>query len=428
VQASRPETELLLCCARTDRSSETVARIETLLQERVDWEHLLRTAHRHGIAPLLYWHLDTTRLDCVPESALARLRDHSRANGLRNLFLTRELLRILKEFKVHRIPAVPYKGPTLAASVYGNLALREFYDLDILVHQHDVPKAKEVLASIGYQARYRLTSTQEAAFLRSQHEHPFRRHDGKCVVELQWRIAERHFFPLDTERLWERLDRIPLGYNTVLNLSSEDMLLILCVHGAMHAWERLEWICDVAELIRVRREDIGWEQLMAQANAVGGERMLLLGLFLASELLGAALPEKVSQRVRADPTVKALAQQIREQLFRDIKRPAGFLEGYEGATTAFPLYLKVRERLPDKIRYCIRTVTALTGEDWELLPLPRFLFPFYYILRMIRLTGKYGPKILKRFLRADVLRKRAGRVTDAGVYSALRRLSAHSGK
>jgi hypothetical protein len=317
---------------------------------------------------------------------------------LRNLFLTGELLRVLNALEAREIPAIPYKGPALAASVYGNLALREFHDLDILVHRHDVPKAKEVLASIGYQARYRLTSTQEAAFLRSQHEHPFVRHDGKSVVELHWGIAERHFFPLDTERLWERLDRIPLGDDTVLNLSSEDMLLILCVHGATHAWERLEWICDVAELIRVRQEDIGWEQLMAQANVLGGERMLLLGLFLAREFLGATLPEKVSQRVRADPKVKALAEQIREQLFREIKRPAEFLEGYEGATTAFHLYLKLRERLPDKIRYCVRAVTALGGEDWELLPLPRFLFPFYYVLRTIRLTGKYGPKILKRLL------------------------------
>jgi len=398
VHIRRPEIELLLCCARTVRSPETAAHIRALLQEGIDWEYLLRTARRHGVAPLLYWHLDATCSDAVPKNAFDHLRDHFRANGLRNLFLTGELVRLLNAFEAREISAIPYKGPALAASVYGNLALREFNDLDILVRRHDVPKAKEVLASMGYQARYRLTRTQETGFLRSQREHPFRREDGKCVVELHWEIAEKYFFPIDTERLWERLSRISLAGNSVLNLSPEDMLLILCTHGAKHAWERLEWICDVAELIRAHRENIGWEQLLAQARGLSNERTLLLGLFLASDLLGAVLPKKVSQRVRADPTVKGLAERTYEQLFRETDRPAGLLEGHEGAPVFHSLHLEVRERLRDKLRYWSRRAAALRGEDWELVTLPKFLFPFYYVLRAIRMSGKYGPRILKRFL------------------------------
>lgn len=397
VPVSRPEAELLLRCARTTRSPEAADRIRALLREGMDWEYLLRTAHRHGMAPLLCWHLDAICPEAVPKNAIDSLQSHFRSNSLRNLFLTGELLRLLNVFEAHGIPAVPYKGPALAASIYGNLALRQFYDLDILVHRHDVPKAKEALASVGYQARYRLTSAQEAAFLRSECEHPFMRVDGKSIVELHWGVAEKHFFPLDTERLWGRLNRIPLGGGTILNLSPEDMLLILCVHGSRHAWERLEWICDVAELVRVC-QDIEWERVMAQASALGGERMLFLGLLLASDLLGAALPERVSQRVRADPTLKALAGRIREQLFRETKRPAGILEGYEGAPAFHTLHLKLRERLRDKIRYFVLKAVTLRGEDWKLVPLPAFLFPFYYVLRPIRLIGKYGSKVLKHLL------------------------------
>jgi len=373
-------------------------RIEALLQEDIDWEYLLRMAHRHKVAPLLYWHLDATCPEAVPENAFGRLRAHFRANSLRNLFLTKELLGIVNIFGAHGIPVVPYKGPALAASVYGNLMLREFNDLDVLVHRHDVPKAKELLASMGYQARYQLSHAQEAAFLRSQCEHPFKRKDGKSVVELHWEITDRHFFSFDTERLWSRLNRIPLGDDIVLNLSPEDMLLILCVHGSKHAWERLGWICDVAELVRVH-QDMEWERIMAQASALGGQRMLLLGLFLAGDLLGTVLPGKVSQVVRTEPTAKALAKQLREQLFQETDYPAGFPQVHKGEAPAFhTLHLKARERLRDKIRYCVRKATTLSGEDWELLPLPKFLFPLYYVLRPIRLTKKYGPEILKRFL------------------------------
>jgi hypothetical protein len=402
VRINRPEAEFLLCCARTVTSKEMETRIRALLQEEIDWEYLLRTAHRHGLAPLVYWHLDAVCPKAVPENALSSLRDHFRANNLRNLSMTGELLRLLDAFNAHGVPAVPYKGPALAASVYGNLALREFMDLDILVHRRDVSRAKGVLASMGYQARYPVTRAQEEILLQTQFEHIFTRDDGKVVVELHWELTERHFLPFETERLWGRLETVSLGGKAVPTFSPEDMLLILCVHGAKHAWERLGWVCDVAELLRTRQKDARWEGTMAQATALGGERMLLLGLYLANDLLGATLPERVAQRVRADSTVKVLAGRIREELFLETdraarNRPVRSLEGYEGAPAFHPLHLSVKGSLREKIRYFVLKSTRLTAEDWSLWPLPRFLFPFYYVLRLMRLTRKYGSRILKPF-------------------------------
>jgi hypothetical protein len=104
----------------------------------------------------------------------------------------------------------------------------------------------------------------------------------------------------------------------------------------------------------------------------------------------------VSQRVRDDPTVKVLAARIAEQLFRQTHNPAEMLEEYGEPPAFHTLHLKVRERLRDKIRYCVRKTTTLSGDDWELLPLPRFLFPLYYVLRPVRLAGKHGSRMLQR--------------------------------
>jgi hypothetical protein len=62
------------------------------------------------------------------------------------------------------------------------------------------------------------------------------------------------------------------------------------------------------------------------------------------------------------------------------------------------LHLTVKESVREKIRYFIRKATILTGEDWRLQRLPRVLFPLYYVLRLVRLTKKYGPRLLKRIL------------------------------
>jgi hypothetical protein len=56
------------------------------------------------------------------------------------------------------------------------------------------------------------------------------------------------------------------------NLSLENLLLVRCAHGSKHLWERLGWICDVAELIRVRKEKSDWEKVnKEQATALGSK-------------------------------------------------------------------------------------------------------------------------------------------------------------
>jgi hypothetical protein len=390
--ARRREVEVLLACARTPRRSDTADQIRALLREETDWKYLLRVAREHRVVPLLFSHLNATCPEAVPEAALNELRNHSHENTRRNLLLTGELLKLLNLFEANGIHAIPYKGPTLAAMAYGNLALREFDDLDILVRKQDVPRAEELLVSMEYRSQYRLNGEQQAALLRTHYEHAFSRGDGEVTVDLHWGIMEKHFsFSLDSECLWGRLERFSLGGNTVLTLSPEDLLLILCMHGSKHFWERLSWIRDVAELIRVHKK-MNWEQFMEQASTLGSERMLLLGLYLASELLGATLPEEVWRRVHTDPTVKALAGQVHERLFREANGSLGAFE----ELPLYPFHLRARERLRDKLRYCIYRATAITLEDLMLLPLPGYLYPLYYIIRPIRLAGKYGKRFSKR--------------------------------
>jgi hypothetical protein len=181
------------------------------------------------MVPLLYWNLNGTPSEVVPEAILDDLREHSQDNTLRNLTLTAELRRILAAFGSHEIPIVPYKGPVLAASAYGNLAMREFVDLDVLVHKRDFLRAKELLASIGYRQQERLTPTQERAFMHSDGEYHFAPGEMRDPLELHWEITPRTFsFLLDPESLWDRLERTSLGGASVATLSPEDLLLILC--------------------------------------------------------------------------------------------------------------------------------------------------------------------------------------------------------
>ena len=90
-----PEIELLLLCARTRVNSETAAKVETLVQEGIDWNYLLETAQEHGVMPLLYWNLNATCPEAVLRTTLDRLRSYLHTNAQRNVFMAGELLRLL---------------------------------------------------------------------------------------------------------------------------------------------------------------------------------------------------------------------------------------------------------------------------------------------------------------------------------------------
>src|SRR5829696_2399929 len=127
----RPEFELLFCCARTRTDRKMEERIRELLRRGPEWEYLLRIAAGHGIVPLLQLNLSTVCPDAVPATVSEYLRQLFLANTRRNLLLTGELLRLLSAFETQGLPVVPYKGPTLSVLAYGDLALRQFNDLDL---------------------------------------------------------------------------------------------------------------------------------------------------------------------------------------------------------------------------------------------------------------------------------------------------------
>jgi hypothetical protein len=390
VLSDRTEVELLLCSAGTRRDPAKAAQLKALLQREVDWAHLLSLAREHRMMPLLCWHLEAACWEAVPESVRDELHNHLHGTMCRNLALTGELLKLLRLFEASGIAAVPYKGPVLAALAYGNISFREFADLDFLVHKQDVWRAGELLVSAGYRPTYELTRAQEALFTRYYTEHHFTRDDYGHSVDLHWAITQRFFaFTLDPDSLWGRLERVSLGGSSVLTFSPEDLLLILCVHGAKSFWQELYLICDVAELVSSHR-GMDWERVAKQAATLGSERMLFLGLYLANDLLEADLPEDIFGRVRADPAVKALVKWVCERLFLEGKAPPRIFEGAQ----FYPIHLKMRERLKDKIRYCARAVGTTNVEDWRFSTVREYLFPLYYALRIFRLAGKFGRRFL----------------------------------
>jgi hypothetical protein len=387
----RPEDEVLLCVGRVDGSGEISERLSSLLDHHLDWTYLLDNAWRHGLMPALHQYLSSH--PAVPAQVKTQLRDESNALQGTNLLLTRELLRVLGLLEAEGIRAIPFKGPTLAMMAYGNLALRQFNDLDFLLQLADIPRARAVLSLHGYRSQHPLGRIQEDAYFRSLCQLPLLHEETSILVELHCKVTPRDFSFSADQTFGQRLIPVSMLGKAVLTFSREDLLLILCVHGAKHVWCCLGWICDVAKLMSASPE-IDWGQVTDQARRIGCERMLWLGLFLAHDLLGAPLPDLVFQEVHTDSVVQRLAERVYKQLLGSPGiEPSGF------SNVLF--HLRVRERLRDGFRYSLSLALAPTLADWSMLAVPARLSFLYYPARFIRLMGKYSTRIQRSAVRAS---------------------------
>jgi hypothetical protein len=300
----------------------------------------------------------------------------------RNLLRTRELIAILDLFATRGIPALPYKGPVLAAAEYGNVALRTFCDLDILVRREQVQRAQDLLVARGYEPEYRLSARHEAAWLRARNDINLHRPDLDVTVELHWEVVPRRLgVRFDNDRLWARTQTISIAGRAVRTLSPENLLLVLCVHGAKHGWSRLMWISDVARVV-TNHPEMNWSEVFSEARCIGAERMLTVGLRLASDVAGCALPDHV-RRTTEDRATRALADDVRNGLF-----------SHDAATPHNPLrrslfHLKIQERFRDKLRFALYTIFVPSAADRLLVALPAGLTIVYYLLRPFRLARKY---------------------------------------
>lgn len=388
------EIDLLLCCARTDPGPTVLQRAASLLEGPTDWDVVVRLARRHRIVPLLHLNLDRLQWMAVPADVRSELHAARQANAANCLQLAAELVRLLSVFEQAGIAAIPFKGVMLAARTYGDVALREAGDIDLLVRREDIARAVHLLESTGLrpafptstprEARYlqNLYGTRRADYLLSHCEHHLVSDDGRLNVDLHWAIALREFsLPLDMRGLWDRATRQRLAGREMPALCNEDLLLALCVNGAKDCWERLDRVCDVAELIRAAPQ-LDWARLFDLSQRAGAQRMLRIGLSLARDLLDADLPSQVARFVAEDRRVASLAGEIRQRMF-EITRSRSDLR-----STRALIHLNMRERWRDRTKYCIAHLRPGVG-DWAAVPLPRGLAFLYYLIRPFRLAGRY---------------------------------------
>ena len=349
-----PMIQLLLCCISPKTDHQTVDQIKALGEQSIDWTALIDLAKQHKLETLLHSRLTSICPTLMPKALRDDLQTHCQVIARRNLFVTSELLRLLTLMEAKGIDTLPYKGPVLAQTLYKTLNLRQFGDLDIIIQPQDMYAVETLLIEEGYCPYFGKKSKAElAAYMKSPDEHSYDfRHDGKSVfIEMHWRFWPTTFSLVNPKEIWERRQTVAIAGKTVSNMAVEDYLIILCMHGSRHVWQRLAWLGDIATLLH-NYPELDWSKVMQQAPQWGSRRMLYLGLYLAHHWLSAPLPLTVVEQLDTDPTLPDLAALVDQHIFQLGNTSQNLM-----ATTRYQLH--VRERWCDKAIYAWSVVNWL---------------------------------------------------------------------
>ena len=370
----------MLACARVHANEREREEIREALRQPIDWDEALALATRHGLAALLHRQLGT--LPGVPRRAAAELWARAETLARRNVAMSVELCRVLAALDAAGVEAIPFKGPVLAKEVLGDLALREFGDLDVLLMPDDVARARVLLAGLGYVPLHDLAIDLEKAWIRSPRAYELALVDERrgFMVELQWRANPGFAIPrLDDRDWWRRLERKTFFGREMKVLSRRENAIALLVHGSKHAWSNLGWLVDVAELARSGVMD--WEWLLATARAERCVRRVALGLELARRLLGTPLPATTVAFID-ESAVGPIAEAIVPSILSPALQPMALAPTQR-------LQVELLDTARQRLSYVAMLALTPALGDLEQWHLPRALFFLYWALRPLRLARKY---------------------------------------
>lgn len=370
------------------------------LSDERPWQPFAKACDEHQVAPFVYCRLKD-RSD-IPAGLLAYLRQRFHESSADNYRLAGNLIDLTSMLHNEGVPTLAFKGPALAMAIYGDLALRHFQDLDLLIRRDHLRKAVDTMSGHGFQITPQFSRPQMTPYwfrpenprhVAVSEEIAFRAPDRSYFVDLHWQLGHDFWRPFspDTEKMWERTEIHSLSHGKVTAPCREDLFLALCYHGTKHRWLSLKWLVDIAELLRTA-ETLDWSRVEEMAGIRPEiSAPASVAVLLAHELLDAPIPAEAARILTANNRARAVATAIRQEILT-----RGRSTGDNSAT-----FLGLEKRRLVRMKYRATRIASYPGgllrevfvlvspKDRAVVSIPERIGFLYHIVRPIRLLVKH---------------------------------------
>jgi hypothetical protein len=247
---------------------------------KVEISRLIEEAHAHGVLPAVMQKLPALLDDELYDFADGESRPSRRISASLTTMLDAHAHAITA--CVGDLPVSIVKGQTFARRIYPSRSLRPYTDLDLLVAPDATESVGEVLAGQGFE--------------RVLEGHDPDGHETKWVHRANTTLLVEVQTDLVHNRKLRRSLSLSFGHIQDGPESPGALLVIACLHGALHQFERLRQIVDICQAARHLAP--GDEQLfLGLLDRTGARFAAVVGLELAYSLYAEARCREISRAI-----------------------------------------------------------------------------------------------------------------------------------
>ncbi len=384
------ELQIVVLCSKSQLYPGDLTRVEELLQGESDWSLIIDLANKHKVLPRVWENLNAQFFELIPENISALQKAAGRSHFLTCALMVKHLLEVLVLFEQKSIFSIPYKGPVAALYLYGDISLRSYGDLDLLISRDDFPRVFQVMLENGYAPEIDIPSKQLVLYSSVEDNLSFRSPRG-LLFEIHWELSGRYLRkPMDMDFVCRDLGSVKLANREVPIFSDENQFIYFCLHGTKHCWEQLDLVSCVAELLG-KAKNIDWRYVFGTATEYRCKRMLFVGILLAEKLFSTAVPYGVRRGIILDESSVALSEEIYNKVY------AASAENSKVTDPRFSLLrMNIRDSRIDLVLYILRLVFIPSKAEWQAVLFPSVIRWMYYIIRPFRVAGAVLSRAFKK--------------------------------
>lgn len=258
---------------------------------------LIRAAQQQGVAPYLYWRLNTLGVPTdAPEWEPLRASYRAQVRHYETLCGAAE--KIDAALRDANLPSVWLKGFALAHSVYPAPALRPMRDLDVLVPFAQRQAALECMQQLGFA----LDIVRPSETLQEMsHDYHLR---GAVLLELHYRLLGVHskfFTPDDLAWFWTQTQTFSVKTRTLAMLAPEAQVLHLSAHAILNHSEAeflLQRFLDL-HLVITCAQQFNWDLVLERAVALRWTYAVQRALEITRTYFGTPIPDTITDALSA---------------------------------------------------------------------------------------------------------------------------------
>ena len=297
-----PASQLILSSAKLEPSISELERLNDLIPQIENWDGLVAEIIARQTAPLFFKKLPLlTNRNLIPAEATAKLQQAYYRSLSRGMVLYSTFEKVAEAFCIAGIQVVVLKGIYLSEWLYGDIALRQFSDMDLLVKKEDALQCLSILKNLGFKP----SDAAVTEFISSQseivHYAPMVLNNVSVEVHIKLHRQSKHY-DIKIDAFLGNAEKLLLRNKPVYALELHDLLIHLCVHLDKHfrgGHVQFTSFNDIVNLLEKFKNEIDWTLLAQQSAYHACEQTVFKFLVLIHKFYNAALPEAILSKYGA---------------------------------------------------------------------------------------------------------------------------------